>query len=252
MNDFLQRALNTIQDPAQKIGGAMRELPTGVKAFFDLVKPLVGLPTSGAVDSMRKLGSVGKSTEYSWTRPQVSQQSEMPPQNVQQNVPPQAAPAPTLPELLPSQQALVDYATKMDQLQNMANYVGRTESPVAREFPGLLQVEQEANLPGLARVLATLSQIESNMGENAGYDPSTNNPFGLLSAGHGTAPMVFPSITDAARYTVGLFTDPNFVYGIEPGTPLSLDVVQNSIAPHYNIEGGPYWDLFNNLYSQGL
>lgn len=222
--NILDRALSMIRKPSAEAGGTSRSLPSGVKAFFDMVQPMTGPPVEKKPEMVSYLNRAPAGVPHD----------------------------PNTVSMLPSEKMNTNYETRIDQLQNIANYVGRPDSPVAREFPGLIQIEKESNIPGLARTLAALSQVESNMGESSAYDPNLNNPFGLLSAGHGTQSMSFPSILDAARYVAGMFTDPNFVYQVQPGSPLTLDLIQSQIAPHYNIEGGEYWDLFKNLYLQGM
>jgi len=150
-----------------------------------------------------------------------------------------------------------DTDTTLADLRAIFSHVNRPDAPVAKVASDLLDVEKNRDLPGLARVLSALAQIESNLGESSQYDPSTHNPFGILQAGHGSDPMTFGSVKDAADYLGGLFQDPNFVYKVPSSTPLTIPAVEQYIAPHYNLEGNrfatgqTYWDLFKELYNAG-
>jgi hypothetical protein len=255
--DLLQRALAIINKPAQAVGEFVRKLPSGINVLFKNAQPLRTDPAKDRVveesnpDKWRNL-IFGQPEVRSWQRPATPTPTQAPTATPTQmpSPTPTPQPSPALNQLVQGPQQNV--GTTLEQLQNMANYVNKAGSPVAQAFPDLLRAEQDTGLPGLARVLAAISHIESNMGASPNVDMSYNNPFGLLQGGHGQPLIPFNSIYDAAKFAGNTFTDPNFVYRIPPQTPIDYSVVQQDIAPHYNIEGGPYWDIFRDLYFKGF
>ena len=138
------------------------------------------------------------------------------------------------------------------KIMDWANKIGSGNSPVIQNLPALFQIEKEYDLPGFANVAAIIAQVESNLGRNMG---NSNNPYGMLSSGHGSGLIEFPSILDSTKALAEEWTRQETgprgeipLYKIPKGTTLNYPTVREKIISRHNQEGGHFAP--GNLFDQ--